>query len=169
MNIGKQKTAIFKNSSRRWLFSLLVYVCLCARFFPQKVGRELCHFLVDPAKVSGKHHLFLMLVLKAILLGQWCIVLLFFLNMAHIEVSFTEELCGFELLCLFKVHTVHGLGLRSREVTSRLTAYPASGHVGNLRGGNQAVHLLVQRGRDSLIIDADALGGLLDLAEDIVL
>ena len=110
-----------------------------------------------------------MLVLEAILLGQGRIVLLLFLDMAHIEVCFTEELCRFELLGFFEIHAVHGLGFRCRKVTSRLTAYPTGCHVGNLRGGNQTIHLLVERGGDSLIIDADALRSLLDLTEDVIL
>ena len=89
--------------------------------------------------------------------------------MAHIEVGFTEELGCFELIGLFEVHTVHGTGIRWCEVTCRLSAYPACGHVRNLCGRKEVVHLLVDGSRDALIVDADALGGLLDLSEDVIL
>ena len=96
-------------------------------------------------------------------------MLLFFLDMLHIEVGFTEELGGLELIGFFKVYTLHGLGLCRCEVTRGLSADPASSHVRNLRSRHQTVHLLIQRGRDTLIINADALSGLLHLAEDVIL
>ena len=96
-------------------------------------------------------------------------MLLFFLDVLHIEVRFTEELRGLELIRLFEVHTLHSSCLSRRKVSCRLTANPARSHIRNLSGRNQAIHLLVIRGRDTLIIDADALGGLFHLAEDIIL
>ena len=142
---------------------------LCRRFLPKQACGHLRYFLIDPAEVPGKHHLFFVLVFKAILLGQWRIVLLLFLDMPHIKVRFTEELGCFELVCFFKVHALHGLGLGRREITSRLTTDPASSHIRNLRGRHQAIHFLIERGRDTLIVDADALCGLLYLTKDVIL
>ena len=96
-------------------------------------------------------------------------MLLFFLYMAHIKVRFTEELGGLELIGLFEVHTLHGGSFRRCEVSCRLSADPTSSHVGNLSSRNQAVHFFVVRGRDTLIIDTDALGSLLDLTEYVIL
>ena len=110
-----------------------------------------------------------MLVLKTVLLWQRCVMLLFFLNMPHIEVRFTEELGGLELIGLFEVHTLHSGCFRWCEVSCRLTTYPTSSHIGNLSSRHQTVHLFIIRGRDTLIINADALSGLLHLAEDVIL
>ena len=110
-----------------------------------------------------------MLVLKAVLFRQRRIVFLFLLDMPHIEVSFTEELGGLELVGLFKVHMLHSGCFRWCEVSCRLTTYPTSSHIGNLSSRHQTVHLFIIRGRDTLIIDTDALGGLLDLTEDVIL
>ena len=96
-------------------------------------------------------------------------MLLFFLNMPHIEVRFTEELGGLELIGLFEVHTLHSGSFSRRKISCRLTADPSRSHIGNLRRRHQTVHLLIIGSRDSLIIDADALRGLLDLAEDVIL
>ena len=89
--------------------------------------------------------------------------------MPHIKVRFTEELGCFELVCFFKVHALHGLGLGRREITSRLTTDPASSHIRNLRGRHQTIHLFIQRSRDAFVVDTNALGGLLHLAEDVIL
>ena len=110
-----------------------------------------------------------MLVLKAVFLWQGRIVFLFLLDMAHIEVRFTEELGGLKLVGLFEVHALHGLGFSRCEVTCRLSANPTCGHIGNLGGRNQTVHLLIIGGRYALIIDTDALRGLLHLTEDVIL
>ena len=110
-----------------------------------------------------------MLVLETVFLGQGGIVFLLFLDMTHIEVGFTEELGGLELVGLFEVHAVHSCRFCGRKVACCLSADPASGHIGNLGSRNQTVHLLIERGRDTLIIDADALGGLLHLTEDVIL
>ena len=110
-----------------------------------------------------------MLVLEAVFLWQGCIMLLFLLDMTHIEVGFTEELGGLELVGLFEVHTLHGGCISRCKVPGRLSADPASGHIGNLCRRHQTVHLLIVGSRDALIIDADALRGLLDLAEDVIL
>ena len=110
-----------------------------------------------------------MLVLEAILLWQGRIVFLLFLNMSHIEVGFTEEFGGLELIGFFKVHTLHSGCFSRCEVSCCLSADPTCSHIGNLGGRNQTVHLLIIGSRDSLIIDADALRGLLDLTEDVIL
>ena len=110
-----------------------------------------------------------MLVLKTVLLWQGRIVLLFLLDMAHIKVRFTEELGGLKLIGLFEVHTLHSGSFSRRKISCRLTADPSRSHIGNLRRRHQTVHLLIIGSRDSLIIDADALCGLLDLAEDVIL
>ena len=110
-----------------------------------------------------------MLVLKTVLLWQGRIVLLFLLDMAHIKVRFTEELGGLELIGLFEVHTLHGGSFRRCEVSCSLPANPTRSHISNLGSRNQTIHLLVIRSRDTLIIDTDALGGLLDLTEDVIL
>ena len=110
-----------------------------------------------------------MFILKAIFLGQGGIVFLLFLDMLHVKVGLAEELGGLELVGLFQVHTVHGCSLRRREVSCSLSAYPAGGHIGNLGSRNQTVHLLIEGGGYPLIIDADALGGLLNLTEDVIL
>ena len=110
-----------------------------------------------------------MLVLETVFLGQGGIVLLLFLDMTHIEVGFTEELGGLELVRFFEVHTVHGGSFRRCEVSRCLSADPTGGHISNLGCRNQAVHLLIERGRYSLIIDADALGGLLNLSKNVIL
>ena len=110
-----------------------------------------------------------MLVLKTVLLWQRCVMLLFFLNMPHIEVRFTEELGGLKLIGLFEVYTLHGGSFRRSEVSCRLSADPTCGHISNLGSRNKTIHLLVIRSRDTLIIDTDALGGLLDLTEDVIL
>ena len=96
-------------------------------------------------------------------------MLLFFLDMSHIEVRFTEELRGLELVSLFKVHTLHSGSLSRRKVSCCLSTDPTSSHIGNLSSRNQTIHLLIIGGRDSLIIDADALGSLLHLSEDVIL
>ena len=110
-----------------------------------------------------------MFILETVFLGQGGIVFLLFLDMAHIEVGFTEELGGLELVGLFEVHAVHSCRFCGRKVACCLSADPASGHIGNLGSRNQTVHLLIEGGRYPLIIDADALGGLLDLSEDVIL
>ena len=110
-----------------------------------------------------------MFILETVFLGQWGIVFLLFLDMAHIEVGFTEELGGLELVGLFEVHTMHGCCFCGRKVSRCLSADPTSGHICNLGSRNQTVHLLIEGGGYSLIIDADALGGLLDLTEDVIL
>ena len=110
-----------------------------------------------------------MLVLKTVLLWQGRIVLLFLLDMAHIKVRFTEELGGLELIGLFEVHTLHSGCFRWCEVSCCLSADPTCSHIGNLGGRNQTVHLLIIRGRDTLIIDADTLCSLLHLAKDVIL
>ena len=94
---------------------------------------------------------------------------LLFLDVTHIEVSFTEELGGLELIGLFEVHTLHSGSFSRRKISCRLTADPTCGHISNLGSRHQTVHLLIIGSRDSLIIDADALRGLLDLAEDVIL
>jgi len=96
-------------------------------------------------------------------------MLFLFLNVSHIKVRFTEELGGLELIGLFEVHTLHSGCFRWCEVSCRLSADPTSSHVGNLSSRNQAVHFFVVRGRDTLIIDTDALGSLLDLTEYVIL
>ena len=96
-------------------------------------------------------------------------MLFLFLYMTHIEVGFTEELGGLELIRIFEVHAVHGSCFCGREVAGCLSADPTGGHICYLGSRNQTVHLLIEGGRDTLIIDADALGGLLDLAEDVIL
>ena len=96
-------------------------------------------------------------------------MLLFFLNVSHIKVRFTEELGGLELIRLFEVNALHGSGFSRCEVTCRLSANPTCGHIGNLSCRNQTVHFFVIRGRYTLIIDADALRGLLHLTEDVIL
>ena len=110
-----------------------------------------------------------MFILETVFLGQGGIVFLLFLDMAHIEVSFTEELGGLELIGFFEVHTMHSSCFCGCEVSSRLSADPTGGHIGNLGSRNQTVHFLIEGGGYSLIIDADALGGLLDLTEDVIL
>ena len=110
-----------------------------------------------------------MLVFETVFLGQGSIVFLLFLDMAHIEVGFTKELGGLKLVSLFEVHAVHSCCFCGRKVSGCLSADPASSHIGNLGSRNKTVHLLIEGGRDTLIIDADALGGLLDLAEDVIL
>ena len=110
-----------------------------------------------------------MFVLEAIFLGKRCIVFLFLLDMTHVEIRFTEELGSLELIRLFEVHTLHGGSFSRCEVPGSLTANPSSSHIGNLSSRNQTIHLLIIGGRDSLIIDADALCGLLHLAEDVIL
>ena len=110
-----------------------------------------------------------MLVLEAVLLWQGRIVFLFLLDMAHIKVRFTEELGGLELIGFFKVHTLHSGCFSRCEVSCCLSADPTCSHIGNLGGRNQTVHLLIIRGRDTLIINADALSSLLHLAEDVIL
>ena len=110
-----------------------------------------------------------MLVLEAILLWQGRIVFLLFLNMSHIEVGFTEEFGGLELIGFFKVHTLHSGCFSRCEVSCSLTADPTCSHIGNLGCRNQTVHLLIIRGRDTLIIDADTLCSLLHLAKDVIL
>ena len=92
---------------------------------------------------------------------------LLFLDMPHIEVRFTEELGCLELIRLFQVHLLHSTGLRRREVTSRLSADPARGHIRNLGCRDEVIHLLVDGGRDTLVIDANALCGLFYLSEDV--
>ena len=133
------------------------------------VGSELRHFLIDASEVSCQHHFFLMLVLEAVFLGQWRIVLLLFLDMSHIKIGFTEELGGLELVGLFEVHTMHSCRFCGRKVACSLSADPTSCHISNLGSRNQTVHLLIEGGRDTLIIDTDALGGLLHLTEDVIL
>ena len=96
-------------------------------------------------------------------------MLFLFLNVSHIKVRFTEELGGLELIGLFEVHTLHGGSFRRCEVSCRLSADPTCGHISNLGSRNQTIHLLVIRGRDAFIINADALCGLFHLAEDVVL
>ena len=96
-------------------------------------------------------------------------MLFLFLYMTQIEVGFTEELGGLELVRFFEVHTMHSCCFCRRKVSGCLSADPAGGHVGNLGSRNQTVHFLIERGRYPLIIDADALGGLLDLSEDVIL
>ena len=110
-----------------------------------------------------------MLVLETVFLGQGGIVFLLFLDMAHIEVGFTEELGGLELVGLFEVHAVHSCCFCRCKVSRSLSTDPTSSHIGNLGSRNQTVHLLIEGGRYTLIIDADALGGLLDLTEDVIL
>ena len=144
-------------------------LCLLGIFFSKQTGRELRHFLIDASEVSCQHHFFLMLVLKAVFLGQWRIVFLLFLDMTHIEVGFTEELGGLELVGLFEIHTMHSCCFCRRKVACSLSTDPTCSHIGNLGSRNQTVHLLVEGGRDALIIDADALGGLLHLTEDVIL
>ena len=92
-----------------------------------------------------------------------------FLNVSHIEVRFTEELGGLELVSLFEIHPLHSSCFRWCEVSCCLTADPTCSHIGNLSGRNQTVHLLVVRSRNTLIINADALGSLLHLSEDVIL
>ena len=145
------------------------FLCLLGIFFSKQTGRELRHLLIDAAEVSCQYHLFLMLVLEAVFFLQGDIVLLLFLDMTHIEVGFTEELGGLELIRIFEVHTVHGSCFCRCKVSCCLSADPAGGHVGNLCSRNQAVHLLIERGRYPLIIDADALGGLFHFAKDVIL
>ena len=110
-----------------------------------------------------------MLVLETVFLGQGGIMLLFLLDMTHIEVGLAEELGGLELVGLFEVHAVHSCRFCGRKVACSLSADPTSGHIGNLGSRNQTVHLLIEGGRDTLIIDTDALGGLLHLTEDVIL
>ena len=96
-------------------------------------------------------------------------MLLFFLYMAHIKVRFTEELGGLELISLFEIHPLHSGSFGRSEVSGCLSADPTCSHIGNLSSWNQTVHLLVVRSRDALIINADALGRLFHLTEDVVL
>ena len=110
-----------------------------------------------------------MLVLETVFLWQGCIMLLFLLDMTHIEIGFTEELGGLELVGLFEVHAVHSSRFCGRKVSGCLSADPTGGHIGNLGCRNQAIRLLIERGRYPLIIDADALGGLLHFTEDVIL
>ena len=110
-----------------------------------------------------------MFILETVFLGQGCIMLLFLLDMTHIEVGFTKELGGLKLVSLFEVHTMHSCRFCGRKVSGCLSADPTSGHIGNLGSRNQTVHLLIEGGRDTLIIDTDALGGLLHLTEDVIL
>ena len=110
-----------------------------------------------------------MLVLKAVFLGQGGIVFLLFLDITLIEVGFTEELGGLKLIRLFEVHSMHGCCFCGCKVSRGLSADPTCCHVGNLGSRNQTIHLLIEGGGYSLIIDADALSGLLDLSEDVIL
>ena len=110
-----------------------------------------------------------MLILETVFLWQGDIVLFLFLDMAHIEVGFTEELGGLELVGLFEVHAVHSCCFCGRKVSGCLSADPASGHICYLGSRNKTVHLLIERGRYPLIIDADALSGLLHLAKNVIL
>ena len=145
------------------------FLYLLGIFFSKQTGRELSHFFIDTSEVSCQHHFFLMLVLETVFLGQGGIVLLLFLDVTHIEVGFTEELGGLELVGLFEVHTVHGSCFCRCKVACCLSADPTCGHICYLGSRNQTVHLLIEGGGYSLIIDADALGGLLDLTEDVIL
>ena len=110
-----------------------------------------------------------MFILETVFLWQGRIVLFLFLDVTHIEVGFTEELGGLELVRLFEIHTVHSCCFCGRKVSRCLSADPTCCHVGNLGSRNQTVHLLIEGGRYPLIIDADALGGLLNLSKNVIL
>ena len=96
-------------------------------------------------------------------------MVLFVLNLLHVEVRLAEVLRGLELLRLLDVEVVQHAVVRSREVTGSLTRQPTGCHVRNLGGRHQVIHLLGNGGRYLVVVDGDGSGSLLRLTEHIIL
>ena len=96
-------------------------------------------------------------------------MVLFVLNLLHVEVRLAEVLRGLELLRLLDVEVVQHAVVRSREVTGSLTRQPTGCHIRYLGGRHQVVHLLRDGSRYLVVVDGDGPGSLLRLAEHIIL
>ena len=81
------------------------------------------------------------------------IVLLLLRDFVHIEVCLTEELAGLKLLRLLDVHTPSPTCLCLYEIAGSLTAYPACGHISNLRARNKTIHILIEVDRGTVTVD----------------
>ena len=96
-------------------------------------------------------------------------MVLFVLNLLHVEVRLAEVLRGLELLRLLNVEVVQHPLVRSREVTGSLTRQPTGRHIRNLGSRHQVVHLFGDGGRYLVVVDGDGPGSLLRLAKHIIL
>ena len=108
-------------------------------------------------------------ILEGVNLGEVNVLGFLFLDLCHIEVSLAKILGRPELRAFLKVDAAERTALCGGEVSGSLSSKPAGGHVCNLGGWDEIVHLLADGGADLRVVDSDGLARLLGLAEDIIL
>ena len=137
---------------------------------------EVVGLLVDALEVTvqltllGVCALTAVLVTEDIELGERVVLVVGLLggDGGHVKIGLAVELRGLELSRPLDVHAAAHARLSGHEVTGCLPADPSRGHIGNLRGRNEAVHILIEVDGGLVLVNGHALLDLDDLAENIV-
>ena len=96
------------------------------------------------------------------------VVLFLLVDLLHVEIGLAVELRSLELLALLDVHRAAPAGLGLHEIPCRLAADPACRQVGDLRGRDHAVHILIEVDRCAVTVNGYTPLQLNDLAEDVI-